>query len=149
MKYEPPESGTRPMPMNAGTKLADSPAMTDVARAREREAGARGRAVDGGDHGLLEGADGEDVLVVARAQAVADVPRALLELRQVLADAEAAALAGDDDSAHRGVARLLERRLKRLVHGGVERVEHVRAVEREREHTTVASDLDLGHDVRA
>ena len=87
--------------------------------------------------------------MVARAQAVADVPRALLELRQVLPDAEAAAFAGDDDCAHRGVARLLQRRLKRLVHGGVEGIEHIRTVEREREHTAVASDLDLGHDVRA
>ena len=74
---------------------------------------------------------------------------ALLELGQVLADAEAAAFAGDDDCAHRGVARFLERRLKRLVHGGVEGVEHVRAVEREREHTTVTRDLHLRHDVRA
>ncbi len=87
--------------------------------------------------------------MVARAQPVADVAGALLELRQVLPDAEAASFAGDDDCAHRGVACLLQRRLKRLVHGGVEGVEHVRAVEREREHTTVASDLDLGHDVRA
>ena len=43
MKYEPPESGTRPMPMKAGTKLADSPAMRmSHAHASERPAPAAG-----------------------------------------------------------------------------------------------------------
>ena len=46
MKYEPPD-GDEPMPMKAGTKLADSPAMPDVARAREGRARRRRLAVDG------------------------------------------------------------------------------------------------------
>ena len=69
----------------------------------------------------------------------------LLELREVLADAEAAAGAGDDDRAYRGVARLLQTGEKRLVQRGVERVEDVGTVERQREHAAVASDLHLGH----
>ena len=43
MKNEPPESGTRPMPMKPGTKLADSAAMRrSQAQASERPAPAAG-----------------------------------------------------------------------------------------------------------
>ena len=43
MKYVPPESGTSPMPMNAGMKLADSAAMRmSHAHASERPAPAAG-----------------------------------------------------------------------------------------------------------
>jgi hypothetical protein len=54
-----------------------------------------------------------------------DVAGGLAELGQVLADAEAAARAGDHDGAHVGVARVLQRTRERLVHRRVERVEHV------------------------
>ena len=117
----------------------------DVARARERHPRAGGGAVDGRDDRLLERADREDVRVIARAQAVADVARRLAELGQVLPDAEAAARAGDDDGAHVRAAGLLERRAERLVHRRVERVEDVRPIERDREDGAVAAGLDLGH----
>ena len=43
MKYVPPESGTSPMPMNAGTKLADSATMRmSQAHARDSPAPAAG-----------------------------------------------------------------------------------------------------------
>src|SRR5581483_8891349 len=77
-----------------------------VARAREREAGAGRGAVDGGDDGLLEGPDREDVRVVALAEAVADGHRS--ELAEILADAEAAARARDHDRADLGVPSLAQ-----------------------------------------
>ena len=43
-------------------------------------------------------------------------PGGVAELRQVLADAEAAARAGDHDGAHLRIARLLQRTGERLVH---------------------------------
>ena len=70
---------------------------------------------------------------------------ALAERRQVLPGREAAARAGDDDRAHRRVARLLERRLQPLVHVARERVQLVGTVERDRLDGAVARDLDLGH----
>ena len=102
------------------------------AHASERPAPARG-AVDRRDHGLLERADREHVRVVVARSRAGDVARGLAELVQVLPDAEAAAGAGDDDRAHLGVARLLERAREPLVHRGVERVEDVRPVERDRQ----------------
>ena len=77
-------------------------------------------------------------------EAVADVAR-LTELLQVLAGAEPAACAGDDDRAHRSVARLLQRVPETGVERAVERVEDVGAVERDRLNRAVARNLDLGH----
>ena len=91
MKYVPPESGIRPMLMNAGTKLAESEAIR-MSQAHAIESPAPGgRPVDGRDDGLLERADREHVRVVVLAQAAPDVAGRLLELGEVLADAEAAA----------------------------------------------------------
>ena len=44
MNYEPPASGTSPMPMKPGTKVGGVGGDADVAGAREREPGAGGRA---------------------------------------------------------------------------------------------------------
>ena len=87
----------------------------EVAGAGERHPRARCGAVDRGDHRLLERSDGEEVGVVGRAQAVSDVAGRLAELAEVLADAEAAARAGQDDRAHFRIARLLQapRRVRR------------------------------------
>jgi hypothetical protein len=92
-----------------------------VACAGEREAGARGRPVHRGEHGLLQRADGPDVRVVVAAQPLPDVSRRLAELGQILTDAEAAACAADHDGTDLGRARLLQRRAERAVHVGVER----------------------------
>ena len=59
----------------------------DVARAREREPGACGRAVDGRDDRLLEAADEPDVRVVGLLERIAERPLELRELPQVLAGA--------------------------------------------------------------
>ncbi len=82
--------------------------------------------------------------MVRRAQRVADVTR-LAELLQVLAGAEPAARSGDDDGAHLGVARFLQRVAQRRMKRPVERVEHLRTVECDRLHRAVARDLDLRH----
>src|SRR5581483_5451624 len=79
----------------------------DVARSREREAGAGGGSVDGGDHGLRQRADRADVRVVARLEVAADVAADVPELVQVLAGAEALARARDDDGPHGRGLRLL------------------------------------------
>src|SRR5439155_8694549 len=89
--------------------------------------------------------DAADVRVVVLAQATADVSGSLAELGQVLPDAEAAACAGEDDRTHGWVARVLEARRERAVHVGVEGVEEVRTVERDRQDRAVAAGLDLGH----
>ena len=80
MKYVPPESGTRPMLMNAGTKVAGSDGEPEVAGAGEREPGAGGRPVDRRDDRLLEPAEGEDVRVVVARGGAPDVAGRLLEL---------------------------------------------------------------------
>ena len=108
MKNEPPESGTRPMPTKPGMKARRLRRETQVARARQRDPRARAGAVDRGDHGLLERADGEDVRVVGRAEHVRDGARAFPEVAEILAGAEAPACACDHDRADLGVARLGE-----------------------------------------
>ena len=84
--------------------------------------------------------------MVVRAQVVGDVARAVAELLQVLADAEPAAGAGEDDRARLGVARVLERGVELPVHLRRQRVQHLRAVEGDRRDSAVARDFDLGHD---
>ena len=96
--------------MNAGTKLAAVGGDAHVARKRQRHAGAGGRAVDGRDHGLLERADREHVAVVVLPQVLGHVARAARELLQVLADAEAAAGAGDHDRAYRRILGVAQAR---------------------------------------
>ena len=83
--------------------------------------------------------------MIARPQARADVARSLAELGQVLADAESAPGAGDDDGADVRVAGLFERSRETLVQCGIERVENVRTAERDREDSALATRLDLGH----
>ena len=135
-KYVPPESGMSPMLMNAGMK---------VARAGEGQPRAGGRAVDRGDHRFLELADRADVGVIRRLQPLADVPGRLPELRQVLADTESASGTGDDNSADVVSGGLLQRRLQRRVHVGVQRVQHIGTVESDRQNGAVATRLYLGH----
>ena len=96
--------------------------------------------------GFSSRADRVDVRVVGRAQPVADVAGRLAELGEVLADAEAAAGAGDHDGADLVVARVLQRGVQRLVHRAVERVEHVGPVQRDRQDRAVALRLDLCHE---
>ena len=74
-----------------------------------------------------------------------DVVRDLAELGEVLAGAEAAARARDHDGANLGVGGIAEAPRQRGVQRGVERVEHLGAVERDRQHRAVTCRLDLGH----
>ena len=95
--------------MKAGTKLAASEAMRmSHAQASERPAPAAApltAAITGFSSARIARSSGG-----SRAQALADVAGRLAELGQVLADAEAAPGAGEDDRAHLRIARLLERR---------------------------------------
>ena len=84
--------------------------------------------------------------MVTRAQPVADVTGRLSELRQVLPDAEPAPGARDDDSADGRIARLLQRGAECLVHGGVECIEDIGTVQRDRQDGAVPARLDLGHE---
>ena len=70
--------------------------------------------------------------MVVRAQVVGDVTGSARELLQVLPDAEAAAGAGDHDRANGGILGPLERGEDPAVHGRVQRVEDLGAVERDR-----------------
>ena len=116
MNHVPPASGTRPIPMKPGTKLAsDEPMRTSHAHASERPAPAH-RAVDRRDHRLLERADRADVRVVRLLERLADAAGERLELAEVLPGAEAAARAGEHDRADLRVRRLGERRREALVH---------------------------------
>ena len=84
--------------------------------------------------------------MVVPAQVLGDVAGAGRELLEVLADAEAAARPRDHDGADRRIGgRLAERVAQARVHRGVQRIEHVRAVQRDREDATVPLELDLGH----
>ncbi len=83
--------------------------------------------------------------MIARAQPVADVPRGLLELGQVLADAEGAARARHDDGAHRGISGVFESCGELLVHRPGECIEDVGAVERDRQDRAVEAGLHLRH----
>src|SRR5207248_1442585 len=85
-----------------------------------RPAGRGRRPVDRGDDRLLERAQREDVRVVVLAQVIRDRVAALPELGHVLADAEAAACAGDDDGPYVRSAGRAESRAERAVHGRIE-----------------------------
>ena len=74
-----------------------------------------------------------------------DIGCSLAELLEVLPDAKPTPGAGHDDSAHRRVASLRQRRVQPLVHGVVQRVENVRTIERDRQDTAVARELHLRH----
>ena len=134
--------------MNAGTKLARVGGDAHVARERERHAGTRRRAVDGRDHGLLERADREHVAVVVLPQVLGDVARAARELLQVLADAEAAAGAGDHHGAHRRILGLAQCGLDPTMHRTVQCVQHVGPIERDRQDRSRPRDLDVCHRAR-
>ena len=131
--------------MNAGTKVAASAARRRSQAQAKREPGAGGGAVHRREHRLLERTQRTDVRVVAAPQAVADVSRRLAELGQVLPDAEPTPRARDHDGAHLVASRLLQRGGQRAVQVGVERVEHVRPVERDRQDRAVSARLGLGH----
>ena len=134
MNQEPPASGMSPIPMNPGTKVAASEAMrTSHAHASESPAPATGPLI-AAMHRLLERADRADVRVVGPLERLADAAGKLGELLQVLAGAEAATGAGDDDRAHLGVGRLVERLAQSAVERAVEGVEDLGPVERDREH---------------
>ena len=83
--------------------------------------------------------------MVIATQARTNVARVVAKLGQILADAEAATGAGDHDRANVVGARFLERRSERLVRCGVERVQHVRTVERDGENRPLARCFHFGH----
>ena len=145
MKYVPPPSGTRPMLMKAGTKVGAVGGNPQVARASERESGAGCGSVDGGDHGLLERADREHGGVVVRAQPLGDVVGAFAELGQVLADAEPAPCAREDNGSDIVGAGFLERAHELFLRRARQRVEHLRPVERDRQDPAFTPGLDLCH----
>ena len=138
MKYVPPASGHEadtdeagnerpPRPMRCGcrtrTRARAPHRRTRRSRLRSPASRARGsRARSGG---------------TSRAGCV-PTSGDLLELRQILSRAEAAARAGDDDRADLGIARLLQRVVEAGVERAVERVQHVRAIERDRLYRAVA-----------
>ena len=74
MNHVLPASGTSPIPMNPGTKLASADAIrTSHANASERPAPATG-AVDRREDGLLERPYRADVRVVRLLERLADAP---------------------------------------------------------------------------
>ena len=83
--------------------------------------------------------------MVVRPQPVGDVAGALLELGQVLADAEAAARACEHDGPDVLGARVLEGGEELLLEVARERVQDFRPVERDREHGTLTPCLDFRH----
>jgi hypothetical protein len=85
------------------------------------------------------------VAVPALAQERGDVTIPLAQLGEVLPDAEAAPVPGEDDGTHLRVAGVLQGSRERLVSRGVERVQLVGAVQRDRQHRAVACRLDLSH----
>jgi hypothetical protein len=82
--------------------------------------------------------------VIGRAQRVGNVA-SLTELLQILAGAEAAAGTGEDDRPDVWVTCLLQRVAKVRMECAVERVQHLRSVQRDRLNGAVARDLDLSH----
>ena len=144
MNHEPPESGIRPMPMKPGRRWRRR-CDADVAGRGERKPGARAGPVDRRDHRLLEASDQADVRVVRLLEPLADRAGQLLELLQVLAGAEAPAGAGDDDCANVRGGRLLERGPKGGMQRGVEGVEDLGPVERDRQDRAVARRQHLAH----
>jgi hypothetical protein len=118
---------------------------TEVAGTGKRKPGPGCGAVDCGDHRFLQPSDRLDVRVVVAAEAGPDFARVLSELRQVLADAEAAAGARDHHRADVVGASLFQGRSELLQRGGLEGIEDLRAVKRDRENRPVASCLHFGH----
>src|SRR5260370_755036 len=96
-------------------------------------------------HGLLERTTAGHVRVIPGAQAWTDGASRLPKLGQVLADAEPASRAGDDNRANIRAASRSERRRETLVGRSIKRVEDVWAAERDREDCALATRLDLGH----
>ena len=105
--------------MKAGTKVALSAASRrSHAQANESPAPAAG-PLTAASTGFSSARTARIVRVVVPAQPAGDVLRGLAELVQVLADAEAATRAGDDDRAHVVGPGLLERAHQRLCSSAV------------------------------
>ena len=103
--------------------------MDQVAGERQRDTGAGGHAVHGGDDRLGQIPDGGDERVVLIGQDAAEVPLAA-PAAQVGTAAEAAPLAGDDHRSDRFVPRgRLERSEQLAAHLRVQGIERLRAVE--------------------
>ena len=83
--------------------------------------------------------------MVLASQPLGDVAAALVKLAQVLADAEAAAGAGDHYGPDVVGARGLQRGLELLQRGGVEGVEDVRTFQRDGENGAIPRCFDFGH----
>jgi hypothetical protein len=122
---------------------------TDVAGESEIHAGAGGRAVDGGDHGLGHGADIHDGLHAgaedgAELGGIATLA-ALANGAQIAAGTECAAGAGEDDDVDGRIARDADE--SRVESGGelvIEGVEAVGAIHHECDDRTVAGLLKNG-----
>ena len=138
MNQVPPASGTRPIPMKPGTKVAsDEATRTSQAHASDSPAPAQAP--------LIAASTGFSSARIARTlgwyvcfEGLSDAARQLLELAKILARAETASGAREDDCANRGIRRLGECRSEPLVHRPVDRVVDVRAVERDRENRAFA-----------
>ncbi len=79
-------------------------------------------------------------------QVLSDIAGTAGELLQVLADAEAAARAGDHHGPDPRIGgRLLEPRIDPLVHRAVQRIQHVRTVERDRQDRPITGHINVGH----
>ena len=134
-------SGHDAAPGEDEADLGRARGQADVHRQRQGGAEADGRAVDGGDHGLLHVEDPQRdepaaVVVVLRALGAAQAAgERLAPAAKVGAGAEGAAGAGDDHRPHAVVAVGPIESLDQLAdHRGVDGVEAVRPVERDRGH---------------
>jgi hypothetical protein len=83
--------------------------------------------------------------VVVATQAGTDVASVVAKLGEVLADAETTARAGDHDGANVVAARGLERSRQRLVRGGIEGIQDVGSVQRDRQNRALACCFHFGH----
>ena len=140
---EPPVSGTSPTLTNAGTKPAES-GDAQVARTREREARPGGRAVDGGDHRLLEPAEPRTCRFQRARKSLPTSARRRGALRGP-ARRRSHGPPREDDGADVRIGRLLQRSHERLVRRRIERVQLVRPVQCDRQDRALASRLDLCH----
>ena len=142
MKKDPPESGTSPMLMNAGTKVAESAAMRrSHAHASERPAPAAA-PLTAAITGFSRARIARHIGVVGAAEPVGDVVGRITELGQVLADTEASTRPCDHHRPDLVGARFPERGCEPLVDVGVERVELVGPVERDRQDGAVPARQD-------
>ena len=149
MNHDPPESGTSPIETKPGANTAASDAMRmSHTHASERPAPAAGpliAAMTGFSSARMARTFGW--YVSSSRSRMSPVPR--LELGQVLAGAEPAAGAREHDGSDVVVRpRLLERGMEGGVRRGVQGVEDLGAVERDRQHAAVARRQDLGHGLR-